>query len=138
MLSNTNSKISLTVYLFIVLALLMNPTSCVTWSSTLSCETCSVPCRFTSCYRIKGEDYDQQICGDSACSLVKNVTIPFGNCTYDLYGKNCPTGACISLPLSGCANVIQPYISCPNSFSYEISCGTCTNSNLLSCGNCKI
>lgn len=115
---------------------------CVNWTATVTCVACSISCRYSNCYRITGNGYDEQVCGTNDCTMTKALTPTFGNCTYDLYGNNCPTAVCLYMPVSkGCASTYFPSQTCTNTaYNYEISCGAC-NSNTVSpstCGNCRI
>lgn len=124
------------------LATLMCLASCVNWTATVTCVACTISCGYPNCYRITGDSYDEQVCGSTDCTLTKSLSPTFGNCSYDLYGTNCPTAVCLYMPTTkGCATTYFPSQTCtPTAYNYEISCGVCNSSIVTpsNCGNCRI
>ena len=102
-----NKKECLLSCILMILALVsVNATS---WTGTLSCQACTISCRFSQCYRMVGDGYDQQICGDSECGMNKAFPVTFQNCSYDLYGGSCSTGVCLTLGSTNeCASTYFP------------------------------
>lgn len=126
--------------ILIALAIGWTPVHAASWAGKLSCQACTISCRFAQCYRIVGDGYDQQVCGDADCSIAKEFPITFGNCSYDLYGDACPTGVCLALPSTNeCASTYFPQLSCTSGgYNYEISYSECNHTLMGNCFSCRI
>lgn len=119
----------------ILFSLLALGTLSKVFTVTVSCQTCTIACGFTSCYRVTGDGYDKQTCGSESCSLAANITSNINTCTKDLLGTDCSTGLCYFLPGSGCASANLGATIC-SSTPYTIA-ASCTNCmNMPSCSKC--
>lgn len=75
---------------------------CGSFNATITCETCSVTCGFSKCYKISSDVWSSQTCGDDNCDLASSLTVKFDRCDYDLLGISCGTGICYYPNTTGC------------------------------------
>lgn len=106
----------------------------------LSCQTCTVTCGFTSCYRVTGDGYDKQTCGSESCTLTNNVTKTIDTCTKDITAAPCSSGFCNIVSNSGCANTNLALTVCSSTpDQISVSCSNCVNeTNCVKCAQTSI
>lgn len=110
------------------------------WSAsltvTLSCQTCSINCAYSSCYLMTAPGYKNEVCGYEACALATNITKIINTCSNSFNGQICSSGLCEYLPTSGCANSILGVTVCSSTPSfYASTCVTCANQT-ATCSKC--
>jgi hypothetical protein len=51
----------------------------------MSCETCTITCSFSTCFRVKGAGIDTLLCSKHrACNTTNNYTVMIGRSNVDM------------------------------------------------------
>lgn len=121
--------------LLTLLSLLVLSTWSAGFTATLSCQTCSINCPYSSCYLVSGPGYQEQVCGYEPCDLTNNITRTLDSCSYSYNGKVCSTGVCFHLPTQGCVNYIGLTVCSSTPAFYASTCASCTTPS-ANCAKC--